>query len=89
MATKQVDTQPSVVQPTPGAKAVHVGHDQYQLQSYMMQETITKLALTVTVDISSTTGMHSIEVPPDSGADISMQQGQKSWQSWDTTGTIF
>jgi len=69
--TQQADTQPGVIQSKPGAKALHVSHDQHQLQLYTMQEAITEPAPTVTVDISSMTGTHSIEVLPDSGADIS------------------
>ena len=36
------------------AKALHVSHDQHQLQLYTMQEAITKPAPTVTADLSST-----------------------------------
>ena len=36
-----------------------------------MQEAITKPVQTVTVNILSTTGTHSIEVLPDTGADVS------------------
>jgi len=48
-----------------------MSHDQHQLQLYIMQGAITKPAPPVTVSMSSATGTHSIEVLPDSSADIS------------------
>ena len=73
--SKQARQQSSKLEHQPSAKAVHVQSqqlsNQLHLQLYKVQEIATEPALTITVQISLSTGTRHLSVLPDSGADIS------------------
>ena len=66
---------PSIVENQPSARTIRVQSkelsQQQHLQLYKVQEAATEPVLTITVQVSSSTGTQNLDVLPDSGADIS------------------
>ena len=73
--SRQAIPIPSNNEHQPNARAIHVQSQQLSqqqhLQLYMVQETATESAPTITVQISSSTGIRDLNVLPDPRADIS------------------
>ena len=72
--SKQAQQQAGDSQQQPNARAIRVQSQQHSqkqyLQLYKVHERATEPAPTIVVQVSSSTGIHSLDVLPDSGADI-------------------